>query len=219
MIRRHSVSETLPVGALLAVVGGFLDAYTYLCRGGVFANAQTGNIVLVGIRLAQGALGDCLYYLMPILAFAAGVFAAEEIRRRNQNHHKFHWRQVIIAFEALVLLIIAFIPKSGDMAANILVSFVCALQVQSFRTIYGNAYATTMCTGNLRSATEGLWRFWRTKDPAALQNSRWYYHIIALFVLGAFVGALLIRLWDVYAVLFACILLAAVFALLSVEQH
>ncbi|MEF9840560.1 MAG: DUF1275 family protein, partial [Lachnospiraceae bacterium] len=39
------ISETFLIGAILAMVGGFLDAYTYLCRGGVFANAQTGNLV------------------------------------------------------------------------------------------------------------------------------------------------------------------------------
>ena len=47
------MSESLLLGALLAVAGGFFDAYTYLCRGGVFANAQTGNIVLFGLELAQ----------------------------------------------------------------------------------------------------------------------------------------------------------------------
>src|SRR5580658_6145873 len=42
--------EDLPTGLLLAGVGGFLDAYTFVGRGGVFANAQTGNIVLLGVR-------------------------------------------------------------------------------------------------------------------------------------------------------------------------
>ena len=39
------------MGALLAAAGGLLDAYTYLSRGGVFANAETGNMVLFGICL------------------------------------------------------------------------------------------------------------------------------------------------------------------------
>ena len=39
--------ETFRVAALLALVGGFLDAYIYILRGGVFANAQTGNMVLL----------------------------------------------------------------------------------------------------------------------------------------------------------------------------
>ncbi len=219
MTRRENISETLLTGALLAVVGGFLDAYTYLCRGGVFANAQTGNIVLVGIRLAEGDFSGCLYYLVPIVAFAAGIFAAEAIKQRYYNHDRFHWRQVVIAFEALVLGAIAFIPQSGDMLANVLVSFVCALQVQSFRKIYGNAYATTMCTGNLRSATECLWAFGRTKNLSDLQNSLRYYGIIVFFVIGAVIGALLSRMFYMNAIFFACAVLAVVFALLFIEKH
>ncbi|MDT7647181.1 MAG: hypothetical protein QOC75_4181, partial [Pseudonocardiales bacterium] len=34
------------VGALLVTSNGFVDAYTYLAHGGVFANAQTGNVIL-----------------------------------------------------------------------------------------------------------------------------------------------------------------------------
>ena len=51
---RRQISETLHLGMLLAAVGGFLDAYTYLSRGKVFANAQTGNLVLLGIRAFEG---------------------------------------------------------------------------------------------------------------------------------------------------------------------
>ena len=46
-------SESLANGLLLAFAGGMMDAYTYLCRGQVFANAETGNLVLLGIQLAQ----------------------------------------------------------------------------------------------------------------------------------------------------------------------
>ena len=49
-----SVSETVPFCMLLAIVGGFLDAYTFVGRGGVFCNAQTGNIVLLGVYLSLG---------------------------------------------------------------------------------------------------------------------------------------------------------------------
>ena len=41
--------ENLSTGLLLAGAGGFLDAYTFVGRGGVFANAQTGNIVLLAV--------------------------------------------------------------------------------------------------------------------------------------------------------------------------
>ncbi len=54
-LKQKQMSDSLTVGVLLAVVGGFLDAYTYLLRGHVFANAQTGNIVLLGFRPPKGS--------------------------------------------------------------------------------------------------------------------------------------------------------------------
>lgn len=41
------MSESLILNLLLAFSGGFQDAYTYIVRDNVFANAQTGNIVLM----------------------------------------------------------------------------------------------------------------------------------------------------------------------------
>ena len=52
---RH-IAEFYGVGVMLAIVGGYLDAYTYISRDHVFANAQTGNMVLLAQRgkLAEG---------------------------------------------------------------------------------------------------------------------------------------------------------------------
>ena len=49
---RGQMSEAVSTGIFLTLSGGFQDAYTYYCRGNVFANAQTGNIVLMGSHLA-----------------------------------------------------------------------------------------------------------------------------------------------------------------------
>ena len=38
--QRVQTSEALRVGLVLALAGGYLDAYTYLCRGGVFATPR-----------------------------------------------------------------------------------------------------------------------------------------------------------------------------------
>ena len=73
MHREKQMSDSYLIGALLAVAGGFLDAYTFLCRGGVFANAQTGNIVLLGVNLASGRWEEAITYLMPVSAFFFGI--------------------------------------------------------------------------------------------------------------------------------------------------
>ena len=43
---KRPMSQSYIVGLLLAFAGGYLDVYTYVCRGGVFANAQTGNMAV-----------------------------------------------------------------------------------------------------------------------------------------------------------------------------
>ena len=39
------VHEQLAFCLLLTVIGGFFDSYTYVNCGGIFANAQTGNLI------------------------------------------------------------------------------------------------------------------------------------------------------------------------------
>ena len=147
-------SDSLRVGILLALTGGFLDAYTYISRGNVFANAQTGNMVMLGINFMEGNFRGIINYIIPIIAFAIGVLLAEVIRTKLSKSEKLHWRQAVLAIEIILLISVAFIPF--DYVANTIISFICAMQVESFRKFHGNAYATTMCTGNLRSGTEKL---------------------------------------------------------------
>ena len=56
MLTSKKVSESIRLGSILMFSGGFLDAYSYLVRGQVFATAETGNIALMGISLARGDL-------------------------------------------------------------------------------------------------------------------------------------------------------------------
>ena len=216
-IQLEKASESYIVGVLLAVAGGFLDVYTYISRGGVFANAQTGNIVLLGISAADGNWKQIMSYVWPILAFMAGILLTEAVRKKYRYNPGLHWRQIVIALEFLVLLCIAFVPSGRlDDLVNVLVSFVCSMQVESFRLLHGNAYATTMCTGNLRSATEQLFYYNMNRDKKARDKSLQYYGIILFFIVGAVVGTALTRIFLEKAVLAACGLLLAVFVIMFV---
>lgn len=53
-LARYPVFEWVEVGILLCIAGGFLDAYTYVTRGGVFCNAQTSNLIFLTLNLASG---------------------------------------------------------------------------------------------------------------------------------------------------------------------
>ena len=180
----RQMSDSMRVALLLALAGGFLDAYTFVTRGRVFANAQTGNIVLFGINLFEGNFIGAKDYLVPVFAFFVGIIIAEMIKSRFRENAALHWRQIVVLIEFAVLVAAAFMPQSCNTAVNALISFVCSLQVESFRKVKGNPFATTMCTGNLRSATEHLYNYHKNRDRAALENSGRYFLVIALFTAG-----------------------------------
>ena len=217
------MSESLLLGGLLAMAGGFFDAYTYLCRGGVFANAQTGNIVLFGLKLAEGEWQRALTYLLPILAFAFGIVAAEIVKRHGKQEKRLdaglHWRQVIVIAEIILLAVVAFLPQQMNMVVNTVISFVCAMQVETFRKVRGSAFATTMCTGNLRSGTEQLIIWRQTGNRKAAHKARHYYAIILWFIAGAALGALCTDAWGERALLLTCAPLLAAFGLMFREEE
>lgn len=215
------MSESLMLGALLALAGGFFDAYTFLCRGGVFANAQTGNIVLFGLRLAEREWMAALSYLLPVAAFVLGVVAAEYIRRKSRagaGSDGWHWRQSVVLMEAVVLAAVAFWPQRWNAAANIAISFVCALQVEAFRKVRGSAFASTMCTGNLRSGTEQLVIWRQTGSRTAARRARHYYGIILFFALGAAAGGISTVWLSERALLLTLLPLAAVVFIMFIRK-
>ena len=193
---RGQISESKRLALLLAVSGGLMDAYTYIFRGEVFANAQTGNILLLGVNLSEGNYQKALHYFFPIIAFTLGIVLPEMIYRFRTVDRIFHWRQIAILLECVILFIVGYIPAEYNLAANTLVSFVCGIQVESFRKVKGNISATTMCIGNLRSGTQALCDFIFTRDKNCLSKAGIYYGIILAFTLGAVFGNLIMNFLE-----------------------
>ncbi len=214
MNRKKQTSDTFRMAMLLSMVGGFTDAYTFFIRGEVLANAQTGNIVFFGLNLIEGRWHKAFFYFLPISAFIIGILIAEFIRDKFKNS-KIHWRQVILIIEIFVLAICGFVPQGElDVFVNIAISFMCSLQVQTFRKTNGNTSVTTMCTGNLRSGTEHLYYFFSRKDDGAKKNFLIYYGLIFFFVIGVVLGAFLSEIFHEKSILACCLILFTVFAIM-----
>ncbi len=217
MKRAKQISESLELGALLALVGGFMDAYSYLARDGVFANAQTGNILLVGINLSEANLSGALRYFLPVVSFAAGIMLADLAHDRMSA--RLHWRQLTVFAEALILFGVSFIPGTANLQANCLTSFACGMQVESFRKIHGRGVATTMCIGNLRSALQNVDDFILTHNKGFLENGLLYLGVIFTFVLGAILGNRCIDLFGLHAIAVAAALLAICFFIMFIDRE
>lgn len=209
-----TISESLLFGIFLASVGGFLESYTFISRDGVFANAQTGNIVLLGICAAQGEWSKSLGYLPPIIAFMCGVILTEIIKSHSLQIFMLDWITEILALEMFVLFIVGFIPSTTpDIIVTITISFVSAIQTSSFRKLVDSPYATTMSTGNLRSACFLLFNAISKKDHDSALKSLRFFTIILSFIIGSFFGAIMTlkigekSIWATVSILLFSILL------------
>ena len=83
----------------------------------------------------------------------------------------------------------------------------------------GHVFATTMCTGNLRSATEMLFMFLKTRDHTLLKHGMKYYAIIGIFILGAAAGSFITTLIREIAVSICCGILAVVFIMMFIQER
>ena len=144
--------------------------------------------------------------LLPITVFF-GLFQMFSLKLEKKTLSKI-LIGLVYTYIGLVLFLtganVGFIPAGTlNTLANILVSFTCAMQVEGFRKMDGKPFATTMCTGNLRSGTDNLFQYLKTKDKQKLGNAMQYYGIILCFIGGAAVGAFVTELLETKAVFVA----------------
>ncbi|GAA2775915.1 YoaK family protein [Streptomyces rameus] len=197
------------LGVLLALVGGGLDAYTFISRGGVFAGAQTGNVVLLGVAAAQRHWWQALGHVPPLVAFLVGVLVAETLRRPRVAAVLRRPACVAMTLEILVLAAVGLIPASApDALVTVLVAFMASVQMSTFRTLVDAVYNSTMTTGNLRSAMQNAYAAVVAGDREAGRRAGQFACVVLAFLAGAFGGGWLTFVWGVRAVWAACVVLA-----------
>ncbi len=182
-------SNSVRLGVLLALVGGFLDAYTFISRDGVFANAQTGNMVLLAVKAANRDWMGILHYIPPILAFILGVLISEIFKTPNVRHLVYSYRRSILILECLMLIFVGLLPSSvPNIVVTVSIAFVSSLQISTFNKLDKWAYNSTMTTGNLRTATQAAYLAIKEHDQVAKKKFQEFLFIILSFVSGALAG-------------------------------
>ena len=215
-------SESVRLGVLLAIVGGFLDAYTFICRGGVFANAQTGNIVLFGVEATKGNFRQAFMAFLPILAFIIGILVTEKIKdfKFPSSTSVTYSDRIILLIEILVLFVIGFIPTTVPNAfVTIPISFVSSVQIASFAKLVDSPYSTTMCTGNLRFASQSAYTAFVKKDSNSATKTVRYAMVIVSFIIGCCFSGILTSQFGVKSIWFAVIVLILSFSLFSIDEY
>jgi uncharacterized membrane protein YoaK (UPF0700 family) len=213
-------SATLQFALLLTLANGFLDSYTYLARGGVFANVQTGNVIFFALDLSEGKLSAALAHVWPILAFIAGVTVAAHIKSGRLDDMLGHPLRWIMGVQSVALAVIAFVPASVPHSyVTVPISFLAAIQIGLFRSVGDLAYLPVATTGNLMRLVESGYAGFVDKADGQIKAFWIYGALILTFAAGAVIGAFATRALHVHAILLSAVFLAFTLALFILDER
>ena len=203
---------------VLMAVAGFFGAYTYLLRGNVFCNAQTGNVVLMGLALGAGAWGQALYYLIPISAYILGALVSELLPNPVKRSLPLRWDTLLIAIEMLAAVLVGLIPLSAPVQiSQVIINFIASMQYNTFRQAEGVPMATTFATNHIRQIGVGLAKelpFLHAPDGVHRKKLQAHLAMLLYFFAGTVIGTVCCRLLLGRAIWLTLLPLGAVFAAL-----
>jgi uncharacterized membrane protein YoaK (UPF0700 family) len=213
-------SLTLRFAVLLTLANGFLDAHTYIARGGVFANVQTGNVIFFAIHLSEKNWASSLSRLWPILAFIAGVALSSHIKSGRAEKvipHPLRWT---MAIQAIVLAGFGFVPATVPHSfVTVPISFLAGMQIGLFRSIGDLMYVPVATTGNLMRLVESCYEGFVEKNDASRKAIRTYIALIGAFASGAVAGAFATRFWGLHAIWIPAGCLAVTLVLFVIDER
>ena len=188
--------------ALLIFSGGCMDAFTFVGHGGVFANAQTGNVVLAGVAAVSGHWKSVGTELLSVSAFLAGTIFARVIQRLAL---RIGWSPSVACLlaEVAVLMPLAIAAHlMSDAWVVVMIAFAAAIQFTGFTEADVWAYTSTVTTGNLRRLADAAVAVVVTRGDRDSRRQAIVYVIICFaFLFGAVVGTLTTRRWGNPAIL------------------
>lgn len=200
----------------LITIAGIFGAYTYLLRGNVFCNAQTGNVVLMGMAFGSGKWKQALYYLIPISAYMAGAFISELFPNPVKHRLPIRWETLLIALEMIVVVCLGFVPDSAPVQiSQITINFIASMQYNTFRQAEGDPMATTFATNHIRQIGVGLAKELKhIRDEIKPHRKKMikHFYMFFFFFTGASIGTVFCLLMSGKAIWISLIPFAVVFA-------
>ena len=213
-------TRSLWFALLLTLANGFLDAHTYIARGGVFANVQTANVIFGAIDTSKREWTLALAHLWPLLAFIAGVALASHIKSGRVERAVPRPLIWTMAIQAVALAIIGFVPPSVPHSyVTVPISFLAAMQIGLFRNIGDLVYLPVATTGNLMRFVEAGYDGFVEKRAESRRACGVYGALILAFACGALIGAIASRAWGVHAIWLPAGFLAVTLCLFIIDER
>ena len=201
MTKKTSVSPASLLTLVSALVMGGLDAYGILAHNGSVVTAQTGNLVNIGLNLAQGEFRALPNHLALLLGFAAGcilpVFIVKSLVKTKNL-----WVLWTI-FTVVVWIRVLLGASLSIFASLVLLSFIAGMALSFFREMRTSNLNNGIMTGNLKNMYAALVEAMVYKQKQKYPEAFHLLLVIICFFCGSFIGGLLAKV-SLFVTLLAC---------------
>ncbi|WP_057981648.1 YoaK family protein [Lederbergia galactosidilytica] len=204
MEKQHDIDQNRILTILTAFstfLMGFIDAYTFIIRDGVFASAQTGNMVVLVAKLFGGHFWEAMIHVSAFIGFALGAFFGQAIIEHFKEHDWKKYR-IYLLIQAIFLLFIALIQQHiGPSLIGFLLGLLAGYELTIFRKIKSTNMNNGIMTGNTKNLMNNLYLAIFNKDSEALQTFYTLLSGIGIFMLGVGAGTLVLyfgAIWNLW---------------------
>ena len=101
----------------------------------------------------------------------------------------------------------------------IVISFICAIQFDGFRKVNNLVFASVFCTGNLRSMSEHLYKFFVLKKKESKIPLLIYFTVISVFLTGVILGAAMSKYYLNKAILLPLVIICINLFFVTIIYH
>lgn len=170
---------------MMSFVGGFLGAYSIASRMGLFASAQTGNMIQIV---------ECVYdrngkTLLLRIGFAVVFASALVISYLLKNKRGCDLRGSCMIVDAAALVTMSLIPVSAEPLISIYpLAFAASFQWGTFSGTGGYNSSTIFSTNNFKQLIWGVTEFVCSRSSEAKIRAIYYGMTLFMFLAGTWLG-------------------------------
>ncbi len=207
LVKREFHSRSKFFACLLTFCAGFVDAYTFMERGGTLVAGQTGNVVFLSVELIHHKTGEIEVKLATMLAFMLGIFLITVLRPIFEQSL---WRVTSISPLVLICTLVGSMPNTvPNMFIVPPIAFCMGVVATAFGEVDGIVYNNSFMTGNIKKTMVAFGNFVRTSEKPYLKEGIFFVALLGSFITGAIISTYLIQfyalrtIWIVAVILFA----------------
>lgn len=172
---------------------GFIDAYTFLEKDGVFVSAQTGNMIAFSSKLFTGQFSQAAGHITVIVGFSLGAFVGEAAIQQIKGHILKKY-QIFLFMQGVWLLIFALFQQSiNDSLMVFLLGLLAGYELPVFRQMGTTTVNDGIMTGNTKNLMSSLFKIIFKQEASAKKDFKNLSLIIILFIIGVGTGSLVVQ--------------------------